>query len=75
MLLDNASEDIVAESLRRLEQHILAKNADRSWPLEIACGYILNENGSQSVKELFNEADKLMYVKKQDMKAKKRREQ
>lgn len=75
VLLDNASEDIVAESLRRLEQHILAKNADRSWPLEIACGYILNENGSQSVKELFNEADKLMYVKKQDMKAKKRREQ
>lgn len=58
----------IRESLQRLEQLTVEKNAVRRMPLTIACGYALRENAQETMEELFNRADEIMYDVKFRMK-------
>lgn len=68
VLISRTQAPEILASLGRLEQLIAEKNVHRVMPLSIACGYAVRESVDESMEQLFNRADEMMYDVKYRMK-------
>lgn len=68
VLIQNGSREELQDALGRLENFIIEKNKSRLMPLSLACGYALRESLSESMEQLFNRSDGMMYDIKYSMK-------
>lgn len=68
VLLPECEEQEIWKALERLEGLITEKNKQRVMPLSIACGYAIRENMDESLEQLFNKGDEMMYDVKYRMK-------
>ena len=58
----------IVDCIQQLEQLTAKKNTGRKMPLTIACGYAIRENGQETMEQVFNRADEMMYDVKFRMK-------
>ena len=68
ILIREGDNEQIRERLQQLQQIIEAKNHDRKMPLSIACGYAIRENEQETMEQVFNRADEMMYDVKFRMK-------
>lgn len=68
ILLPDGEEKEIRKALERLEELTAEKNRQRVMPLSIACGYAVRENMDESLEQLFNKSDAMMYDVKYRMK-------
>lgn len=68
ILLPECGKEELLQALERVKQLIEEKNQDRMMPLSVAFGYGVREGRSESVEELFNRSDEMMYDVKSRMK-------
>lgn len=68
VLIENGEEKEIQTALEGMERLIAKKNELRKMPLSIACGYAVRENAKESMEQLFNRGDEMMYDAKYRMK-------
>lgn len=68
VLIGEADAGKIQNALERLEVLIAEKNETRAMPLSIACGYAVRENAKETMEQLFNRGDEMMYDVKYRMK-------
>ena len=68
ILIREGDTEQIQEALYRLQQILEEKNRSRRMPLSIACGYAIRENAEESMEQVFNRADEMMYDVKFRMK-------
>ena len=68
ILIREGNHEQIRASLERLQQVIETKNQSRKMPLSIACGYAIRENEQETMEQVFNRADEMMYDVKFRMK-------
>lgn len=70
VLIPKAEEWQILEAIQKVQKEIEKKNQNRTMPLSIACGYAVRENLNESLMNLFNRSDAMMYDVKEQMKQK-----
>lgn len=68
VLISEQEETEVLKSLERVKNFIAEKNKSRQMPLSIAFGYAMRNGITESMEELFNRSDEMMYAIKSQMK-------
>ena len=68
ILVKEGDKEQICRALLRLEQVTAEKNRGRKMPLSIACGYAIRENAKETMEQVFNCADEMMYDVKFRMK-------
>ncbi len=68
ILIRKGDTDQIQEALNHLQQVLEEKNRRRKMPLSIAFGYAIRENAEESMEQVFNRADEMMYDVKFRMK-------
>lgn len=58
----------IVDCIQRLQRLTEEKNKNRKMPLTIACGYAIRENMQETMEQIFNRADEMMYDAKFRMK-------
>ena len=67
LIREGDSEQIV-DCIQRLQELTAERNKSRKMPLTIACGYAIRENAQETMEQVFNRADEMMYDVKFRMK-------
>ena len=67
LIREGDSEQIV-DCIQRLQELTAERNKSRKMPLTIACGYAIRENAQETMGQVFNRADEMMYDVKFRMK-------
>lgn len=68
VLIPECEETQVLERLKKVGDFVAEKNKSRQMPLSIAFGYAMREGMTESMEELFNRSDEMMYQIKSQMK-------
>ncbi len=68
ILVREGDTEQIQEALHCLQQILEEKNRSRKMPLSIACGYAIRENAEETMEQVFNRADEMMYDVKFRMK-------
>ncbi len=68
VLIKNGDIADITQCTVKLEELIKDKNKDRTMPLSMAYGYEIRENTDESIEQLFNRSDEIMYESKFKMK-------
>lgn len=68
VVLRNMSEKEMKGSLHQFDRKLEELNQNRTIPIEIAYGYFQCKDASMTLEELFQKADRNMYIRKQEMK-------
>lgn len=68
IILPTLSDEEILSGIKRLERCVEQKNVGRKVPIRIAYGYSIQQDEAMTFQDLFNDADKNMYAKKQEMK-------
>lgn len=68
VLIRDGNEKEILGTIERLQTLIADKNLYRNMPLSLACGYAVRENLNESMEQVFNRSDEMMYDVKYRMK-------
>lgn len=68
VLIRDGNEKEILGTIERLQTLIADKNLHRNMPLSLACGYAVRENLNESMEQVFNRSDEMMYDVKYRMK-------
>ncbi len=68
VLMEHGDKNEIETALKRLQFLVASKNEQRVMPLSLACGYAVREGGEESMEQLFNRSDEMMYDVKYRMK-------
>lgn len=68
VVLSHGKAEQIQAALEQLQQLVAEVNKQRVMPLSIACGYAVRENSAESMEQLFNRSDEMMYDVKYRMK-------
>ena len=68
ILIREGDVNRISQRLQHLEQLAVEEDKGRRMPLSIACGYAVREGAQESMEQLFNRADEMMYDVKFRMK-------
>lgn len=68
VLIRDGNEKEILGTIERLQTLIADKNLHRNMPLSLACGYAVRENFNESMEQVFNRSDEMMYDVKYRMK-------
>lgn len=70
VLIPKAEESRILAAIEEVEHRVEGKNEHRVMPLSIACGYAVREDTNETMEQLFNRSDAVMYDVKERMKQK-----
>lgn len=70
VIIKGTSHGDIKDAINHFEERVKECNEVREIPLEIACGYAMQNSKRVSTRELFKRADANMYLKKEKMKTK-----
>ncbi len=68
VLISVSEHTQILAALGKMEKLVDEKNVNRVMPMSIACGYAVRESLSESMEQLFNRSDEMMYDVKYRMK-------
>lgn len=68
ILIREGSSTQIVDCMQRLQELTAERNKSRKMPLTIACGYAIRENAQETMEQVFNRADEMMYDVKFRMK-------
>ena len=68
ILIKEGDSAQIVDCIQQLEQLTAERNRSRKMPLTIACGYAIRESIQETMEEVFNRADEMMYDVKFRMK-------
>ena len=68
VLIRKGREKTIRVAIEKVKCLIEEKNAERAMPLSIACGYAIRDNEKETMEQLFNRSDEMMYNVKYRMK-------
>lgn len=68
VLIRKGREKTIRVAIEKVKCLIEEKNAERAMPLSIACGYAIRDNEEETMEQLFNRSDEMMYNVKYRMK-------
>ena len=68
ILIREGNSAQIVDCIQRLQELTAEKNKSRKMPLTIACGYAIRENAQETMEQVFNRADEMMYDVKFRMK-------
>ena len=68
VLIRKGRENTIRVAIEKVKCLIEEKNAERAMPLSIACGYAIRDNEEETMEQLFNRSDEMMYDVKYRMK-------
>lgn len=68
VLIREGDSTQIVDCIQQLEQLTAEKNKSRKMPLTIACGYAIRESIQETMEQVFNRADEMMYDVKFRMK-------
>lgn len=68
ILIREGNSAQIVECMQHLQELTAEKNKSRKMPLTIACGYAVRENVQETMEQVFNRADEMMYDVKFRMK-------
>ena len=68
VLIPDGDESVIRAALTQVQQLVAQKNEHRAMTMSIACGYAVRHDLGESMEQLFNRSDEMMYDTKYRMK-------